>query len=74
MDCGASGACADGEMPGTQATANDDDALAAEIGEGAKIDVGCVIDCRASTAKHRNYPGRDLAAMGVRGNDESLGQ
>jgi hypothetical protein len=74
MDRGASGACADREMPGTQATTNDDDTLAAEIGGGAKIDVGGVIDCRASTAKHRNDPGRDLAAMGVRGNDKSLGQ
>jgi hypothetical protein len=74
MDRGASGACADREMPGTQATTNDDDTLAAEIGGGAKIDVGGVIDCRASTAKQRIDPGRDLVAMGVRGNNKSLGQ
>tara|TARA_Y100001958_G_scaffold159603_1_gene161934 strand:- start:2725 stop:2949 length:225 start_codon:yes stop_codon:yes gene_type:complete len=74
MDRGASGACADGEMPGTQATTNDDDTLAAEIGEGAKINVSGVVDCRAGTAKQRNDPGRDLAAMGVRCNDKSLGQ
>ena len=58
MDRGASGACADGEMPGTQATTNDDDTLAAEIGERAQINVSGVVDCRAGTAKQRNDPGR----------------
>ena len=47
---------ADGEMPGTQAATNDDGALAAEIGEGAQVDISGVVDCRAGTAKQRNDP------------------